>query len=64
MLVFDSKLNVCDLAWAHPLELTSSVLVAEVRKAPHVPQADDGSHHRQDELQFVAPLPPLLHLLL
>lgn len=47
----------------HP-PLTSSVLVAEVREAPHVAQADDGAGHRQDELYLVAPLAPLLHLLL
>ena len=46
------------------LPLTPSVLVAEVREAPHVAQADDGACDRQDELYLVAPLAPLLHLLL
>ena len=44
--------------------LTSAVLVAEVGEAPHVAQADDGARHRQDELNLVAPLAALLHLLL
>lgn len=44
--------------------LTSSILVTEVREAPHVAEADDGAGHRQDELYLVAPLAPLLHLLL
>lgn len=44
--------------------LTSSVLVTEVGEAPHVAKADDGAGHRQDELYLVAPLAPLLHLLL
>ncbi len=46
------------------LPLTSSVLVAEVREAPHVAQADDGAGDRQNKLYLVAPLAPLLHLLL
>lgn len=45
------------------LPLTSPVLVAEVREAPHVAQADDGAGHRQNELHLVAPLTSLLHLL-
>lgn len=50
------------LSLPHPL--TSSILVAEVGETPHVAQADDGSCHRQDKLNLVAPLAPLLHLLL
>lgn len=46
------------------LPLTSTVLVAEVREAPHVAQADDRAGDRKDKLYLVAPLAPLLHLLL
>ncbi len=42
--------------------LTSTVLVAEIREAPHVSQSNDLSGHRQDKLQLVAPLSSLLHL--
>ena len=44
--------------------LTSPVLVAEVWEAPPVAQTNDGPCHRADKLQLVAPLAPLLHLLL
>lgn len=37
-------------------ELTSAVLVAEVREPPHVPKANDLSRHSQQELNFVGPL--------
>lgn len=37
---------------------TSSVLVAEVRKPPHVAQADDLPRHGQEELSLAGPLAP------
>ncbi len=42
--------------------LTSTILVAEIREAPHVSQSNDLSGHRQDKLQLVAPLSSVLHL--
>ncbi|GIY20525.1 hypothetical protein CDAR_71471 [Caerostris darwini] len=47
--------------WAHLMNrakkaLTSSVLVAEVGKPPHVSQPDAEAHAREDELYLVAPL--------
>lgn len=42
--------------------LTSSILVAEVRKPPDVAQPDDLSGHRQDELDLVVPVAPLIVL--
>lgn len=43
---------------------TSSVLVAQVREAPHISQSYDLPGDRQDKLHLVAPLTPLLHLLI
>lgn len=48
----------------HRAPLTSSVLVAEIWEAPHVAQPDDGTSNREEELHLVAPLAPLLHLIL
>lgn len=42
--------------------LTSTVLIAEIREAPHVSQSDDFSGHREDKLQLVAPLSSFCHL--
>lgn len=53
-----------DLLSPTPFTLTSSILVAEVREAPHVAQADDGAGDRQNKLHLVVPLAPLLHLFL
>lgn len=40
--------------------ITSSILVAEVRKPPDVAQPDDLSSHRQEKLDLVVPLAPLI----
>lgn len=40
--------------------LTSSILVAEVGEPPDVAQPDDLSGHRQDKLDLIVPLPPLI----
>lgn len=43
---------------------TSSVLVAQVREAPHIAQSYDLPGNRKDKLHLVSPLAPLLHLLI
>lgn len=42
--------------------LTPSIFVAEVRKPPHIAQADNISCHSQEKLQFIAPVSSFLHL--
>ncbi len=45
-------------SWFH----TSSILVAEVRKPPHVTQSNHIPRHSQKKLCFTAPVPSLLYL--
>lgn len=40
--------------------LTSSILIAQVRKPPDVAQADDLSSHRQEKLYLTVPMSPLI----
>lgn len=47
-----------------PPPLTSPILVAEVREAPHVAKTNDWAGNRQNKLYLVIPLAPFLHLLL
>lgn len=53
-------MNPADTAMDH--FCTSSILVAEVRKPPDVAQPNDLSSHRQDKLNFVVPVSPLIVL--
>lgn len=46
----------------HPLSLTSSIAVTEVRKAPDVAQSDGEGEAGEDELDLVTPDPPILFL--
>ena len=36
--------------------LTASILVAQIREPPDIPQPNAEADHRQDELEFAAPL--------
>lgn len=45
-------------------ELTTTVLVAEVREPPHVTQTNDLASHRQHKLHFATPLSSVFHFLL
>jgi len=45
-------------------ELTTTILVAEVRESPHITQTNDLPGHRQHKLHFATPLASLFHFLL
>lgn len=53
--------NLGNRLWASYL-LTPSVFVAEVRKPPHVAQADNISRHGQEKLHLTSPVSSLLQL--
>lgn len=51
----DSECDQTTAAWTNTGEFTSSILLAQIREAPHVPQAHREAHLGQDILQFAVP---------
>lgn len=49
------KSVICPTMCSSPAKLTSSILLAQVREAPHVSQAHREAHLGQDVLQFAVP---------